>query len=989
MKPSRLRTDLRIALLYALFGAIWILLSDHLLEVLVRDASSRNELQTYKGWAFVIVSALMIFLLLQRELALRHRMEEKYDASEERFRQLFEHSLDAVLLTSPDGSILSANPAACLMFGRTEAEICQIGRNGLVDVTDPRVNAAVEERARTGRFHGELTYLRADGTKFEGEVTTTIYHTGDGLARTSMIIRDITNRKQGEASLRESEERYRSLVENSPDAIFINRENQIVFINQRGLNLLGMTNPAQVLGRPPLEIFHPGFHETIQERIRLMLSEKKPAEMIEEKIIRADGTVRDVEVAAMPFEDRGVTAIQVILRDTTERKIAEERLILLNRLFASISEINQTLVHVQDRDTLFTRICQIATEYGNYRMAWIGLIDEDSHEVRSVVFAGEEQGYLNNVHIKYLDEALGRGPTGTAVREDRCVICQDIATDPSMEPWREPALQRGYRSSAAIPIHANGKVIGALTVYAPEPYAFDPADEKLLNQIGENIFFALDNIQAEVERRKAEAKLEESETRLRTVLNSAPIALLAVNQDGFFTLSEGAGLKRTGLKPGQVVGQSAFDLYGALPIILPNGKTIFGKELLERVFGGETVVADTELNGIYFDNLFAPIIDQNGNANGIVGVSIDVTERRQLEESLHRAELQYRTLVEQVPPIIYMAGLEQHIGVTYISPRINALGFTQAEWVADPELWVRQLHPDDRERVLEQIDAIKKSGSVPKLEYRLMTRDGEVRWFLDEVMNVRDADGKLVYRQGIMLDITDRKQAEQELRLSRDRLADLSRRLVQTREAEARAIGRELHDQIGQMLTAIKINLDLLPDLPPERAAKKMEQALGIVTELLNRVSRLSLELRPPMLDDLGLVPALMWQIRHHQEQSGTRVDFRHSGVEGVRFDPEIETTLYRVVQEALTNVARHAQATRVKLEVNARGGQLEVQIKDDGQGFDPKIALVKNRGISGMRERVNLLNGSFQIESEPGHGTRISARLPLQETSHDRDHSG
>ncbi|MCB0055900.1 MAG: sensor histidine kinase, partial [Caldilineaceae bacterium] len=229
-------------------------------------------------------------------------------------------------------------------------------------------------------------------------------------------------------------------------------------------------------------------------------------------------------------------------------------------------------------------------------------------------------------------------------------------------------------------------------------------------------------------------------------------------------------------------------------------------------------------------------------------------------------------------------------------------------------------------------------------------------------------------------DITERKRAEEELRLSRDRLAQLSLRLVEAQESERRAIGRELHDQFGQMLTAMKITLDIAAQLPPDAAARKIAQAQELAGDLLSRVSRLSMELRPAMLDDLGLVPALVWLINRFQQQAGIDVTFKHSGVEGRRFAPVIETTAFRIVQEALTNIARHAQAMHAGIRVSSPDGWLEIEIDDNGVGFDPKEALANRRGLTGMRERALLVNGTFAIESSPGQGTHKLIRLPISE---------
>ncbi|MEW5942136.1 MAG: PAS domain-containing protein, partial [Chloroflexota bacterium] len=228
--------------------------------------------------------------------------------------------------------------------------------------------------------------------------------------------------------------------------------------------------------------------------------------------------------------------------------------------------------------------------------------------------------------------------------------------------------------------------------------------------------------------------------------------------------------------------------------------------------------------------------------------------------------------------------------------------------------------------------------------------------------------------------ITERRQAQEEIRLHRDRLAELSKKLVEVHETESRAIGRELHDQIGQMLTALKLTVEVAMQLPPDQALQKAVQGRALIDELMARVSSLSLELRPPMLDDLGLVPALLWHVNRFQEQTRVEVDFKHSGVEGKRFGAEIETTAYRVVQESLTNVARHARATRARLEVRAGDGEMEIQIADDGAGFDVESAFAKQRGLGAMRERVQLVGGSFQVESQVGKGARKIVRLPLKE---------
>ena len=211
------------------------------------------------------------------------------------------------------------------------------------------------------------------------------------------------------------------------------------------------------------------------------------------------------------------------------------------------------------------------------------------------------------------------------------------------------------------------------------------------------------------------------------------------------------------------------------------------------------------------------------------------------------------------------------------------------------------------------------------------------------------------------------------------RLQSLSRRLLEVQEAERRHLARELHDEVGQSLTGLRMLLKLDADSLTDAARIKLEQARGIIDELLERIRRLSFDLRPAALDSLGLLPALLALFERYTEQTGVKVAFKHEGLEQ-RFPPEVETTAYRIVQEALTNVARHAGVDVVTVRVWANADTLSLQIEDRGRGFDPEVALASPRsiGLAGMQERVMLLHGHLTIQSRPGAGTQLTAELPL-----------
>jgi signal transduction histidine kinase len=220
----------------------------------------------------------------------------------------------------------------------------------------------------------------------------------------------------------------------------------------------------------------------------------------------------------------------------------------------------------------------------------------------------------------------------------------------------------------------------------------------------------------------------------------------------------------------------------------------------------------------------------------------------------------------------------------------------------------------------------------------------------------------------------------EQVRTGRERLGALSRRLVEVQEAERRSVARELHDEIGQLLTGLKLNLEMSTHAPSGQIAARLTEAWGLVNELIGRVRDLSLNLRPAMLDDLGLLPALLWHAERYTSQTNVRVGFQHGGLEGRRFSPDVETAMYRIIQEAMTNVARHAGVNQVSIRLWANPDALGAQIEDQGIGFDPDVTLAASGsiGLAGMRERATLLGGQLTVESKRGAGTRVTAELPL-----------
>jgi len=379
-----------------------------------------------------------------------------------------------------------------------------------------------------------------------------------------------------------------------------------------------------------------------------------------------------------------------------------------------------------------------------------------------------------------------------------------------------------------------------------------------------------------------------------------------------------------------------------------------------------------------FDRGF-PIRNAAGELVRVAGIAEDITERKRAEKSLAL----FRALIDHTTDSIEVVDPETGRFLDVNERACRDHGYSREEFlqlsVRDVEAMI-DLFSEDAWRTI--VENIRTQGSQI-VEGAHRRKDGSVFPVEINTTYIRlDRD----YLVAVVRDISGRKRAEVErdglfkrVKQTRDRLRLTSLWLVEAQEAERRRIARELHDEIGQTLMALKMSLHL-SEQEPATAKQSIGKAQRCVDDLLARVRRISLDLRPAMLDDLGLLPALLWHFERFSATTAVHVDFQHSGLENRRFPHGIETAIYRVVQEALTNVSRHAAVTSATVRVWADLGTIGAQIADLGKGFDSTAALSTaiSSGLSGMRERVGLLGGEFVIESAPGRGTRLNMSLPV-----------
>lgn len=359
----------------------------------------------------------------------------------------------------------------------------------------------------------------------------------------------------------------------------------------------------------------------------------------------------------------------------------------------------------------------------------------------------------------------------------------------------------------------------------------------------------------------------------------------------------------------------------------------------------------------------------------------EVCERRRAEDALRQSENMLRGIFEYAPDTIVVIDHQGRIErvnaqvESMFGYRSNELLGRQVE-VLLPERF-RRRHTKHRLNFLED-PHLRPMGAGLELFGR--RKDG-AEFPVEIMLSPIEAAGDTIVI-AVIRDITRRKQAEVTVRESADRLKVLSRRLIEVQEAERRSLALELHDEVGQILTGLKLTLEMSARKAPQESSELREtiaQAQTLVNELMARARKMSLDLRPATLDHLGLLSALLWHIKQYGAQTQVRVEFKHSGLEGRRFPAEVETAAYRIVQEALTNVARHAETREAVVRVWADGHGLNLQIEDSGRGFDADAALGADNtsGLAGMRERAHLLGGTFLIESSPGAGARLTAEFP------------
>lgn len=467
----------------------------------------------------------------------------------------------------------------------------------------------------------------------------------------------------------------------------------------------------------------------------------------------------------------------------------------------------------------------------------------------------------------------------------------------------------------------------------------------------------------------ANKALSASEEKYRSYIKSAPDGVFVTSETGKYLEVNAAASRITGFTEDELITMSMSDM---LLDLQHNKLTQFFDTLSETGFlktfailrQKDGAVRDIEINAVKIDK------------SRFLGFVKDITDRKLAEEALKESEHRFRSFFELTADLMVIADIDGYFR-DINSSWTKTLGYSREELLGRP--YLEFIHPDDLAQTRQIIaEKLQQGDTVLSFENRYLTKDGSSVWF--EWSSQPNVTKGITF--AIARNITDRKRAETELKNSLQQLHQLTSYIEKVRENERIAISRELHDDLGQALTAVKIDLGLIKQkLNEPEMLSRLVKVSALVSDTIKTVQRLTSQLRPQILDDLGLEAAIEWHTREFAERSGIEVLLEMDTE--INIPPEAALTVFRIMQESLTNVARHSQASQVQVSLKNQPANISMVISDNGRGInESELNSKKSFGLIGMKERANSLGGTFEIKNLPGSGTQTILTFPLKSTA-------
>ncbi len=720
--------------------------------------------------------------------------------------------------------------------------------------------------------------------------------------------------------LRASEERYRWIAETAQEGICtLDSEAKISFISSHLAELLGY-GVEEMLGRPVFDFTEPGY--ITQHREQFVSRQRGEREVYDLCVVRKNGTRHWLLVSSVPIIDKDgrFQGSFAMITDINQRKEMEEALRASEEHYRRIVETSQEGMWVLNADGV--------TTYLNNRSAEIFGYSAEELIGRSVT------ELIDPDHLPEFREKFARRMLGNGEMYELCCRNKD-----GRAVW--------LMISATPIIAHDGRLQGS--------------------------FAMVTDI---TELKETEFRLRQSEALFRNVTDQSLVGIYVI-QDSLFRYANPKLAELTGYSIEEMLAGKI----GYRDIILPDDLPDVEEKVQLRLSG--------ELESVHYQfrvrrrdgeivdfEVFGRSIDYNGRP-AILGTALDVTERNRASEAVRQSRDYYLTLFQEFPALIWRSGTDAKCNY-FNKAWLEFTGRTFAQEAGDG--WAEGVHGDDFDACLRGYMAAFTRREPFTLNYRLRRHDGEYRWIIDYGQPFYDLENQFAGYIGVCYDFTEQRQAEEKQRHSHEQLSNLTAHLEKVREMERQSIAREIHDELGQSLTALKFDFSWLGKRLPDAdtaIGNKLAEIAGIIDGTIKSVQRICSELRPRLLDDLGLGPAMEWLVRDMMR--------RTSIICSLKVDAPLDdlsatssTALYRILQESLTNVIRHSEARRVKIHCWQEEEQIMLEVKDNGRGIArDQLESQTSYGIMGMKERCRICGGEVQFISSRGRGTTVRVTIP------------